>query len=212
MRRAVIRDRIKAEIIETPSGEAGVLKILNFDDHMDTEFIEKVNGMIEYGVAGLVFDVRDNPGGKLSVLETVLDFLLPEGELITLRYKDGRQDVRYSGPEHISLPMTVIINGNSVSAAEFFAACLREYEWASLVGERTGGKGFAQETIRLIDGSGLYLSTSEYFTSKGQSLDGTGLIPDVEVALREDELAHIGSMDPALDRQLARALLELRRR
>jgi carboxyl-terminal processing protease len=81
-----------------------------------------------------------------------------------------------------------------------------------LIGERTGGKGFAQETIRLSDHSGLYLSTSEYFTSKGQSLDGVGLTPDVPVSLTEEERAHIGSMDPSLDRQLARALLEVWRR
>jgi carboxyl-terminal processing protease len=209
MRRTVIRDRIKAETLRMPSGDIGVLRLLNFDDHVDTEFIAKVNELIEDGVTGLVFDVRGNPGGKLSVLEAMLDFLLPEGELITLKYKDGREDVRTSGPEHINLPMAVIIDENSVSAAEFFAACLREYEWAVLVGEKTHGKGYAQETIRLNDGSGLYLSTSEYFTSKGQSLDGVGLTPDVTVSLTEEERAHIGSMDPALDRQLARALQEV---
>jgi carboxyl-terminal processing protease len=156
--------------------------------------------------------VRDNPGGKLNVLERILDYLLPEGDLITLRYKDGSEDRRTSGPECIRLPMAVLINGESVSAAEFFAACLREYDWAVIIGEKTGGKGYAQEHFRLPDGSGLYLSTSEYFTSKGASLAGVGLMPDTEIILSAAERRHIGSMNPDLDPHLARALLELRSR
>ena len=151
MRRTVIRDQINVSIIESPDGPAGLVKILNFDDYMDAALIERVDELLEEGVTSLIFDVRDNPGGKLNVLENVLDYLLPEGDLITLRYKDGRDDTRSSGPECVNLPMAVLINEHSISAAEFFAACLREYEWAVLVGEKTGGKGYAQETIRLSE-------------------------------------------------------------
>ena len=207
MRRTIVRERVAAELLDSGGGKVGLVKISSFEDRVDEEFIEKVGALLEEGAAGLVFDVRNNPGGKLQVLERMLDYLLPEGELITLKYKDGRVDVRASGPECIELPMAVVINGDSVSAAEFFAACLQEYDWAVVVGEKTGGKGYAQEHFRLSDGSGLYLSTSEYFTSKGVSLAGVGLTPDVEIVLSEDERRHIG--DPSLDRQLQRALLEL---
>ncbi|MCL1807752.1 MAG: S41 family peptidase [Oscillospiraceae bacterium] len=210
MRRTVIRDPVVSGIIESARGKTGYIRIINFDDHVDTEFISKVNELIKEDVTGLIFDVRSNPGGKLSVLVRMLDHLLPEGDLITLRYKDGHDDVRTSDSECIELPMAVLINGDSYSAAEFFAACLREYDWAVLVGEKTSGKGYAQETIRLPDGSGFNLSTSEYFTSKGHSLAHVGLTPDVEVTLPADDQKHIGSMDPGLDRQLARALQELR--
>jgi carboxyl-terminal processing protease len=165
---------------------------------------------VKEDVTGLIFDVRNNPGGKLSVLVRILDYLLPEGDLITLRYKDGTEDVWTSGPECIELPMAVLINGDSYSAAEFFAACLREYDWAALVGEKTSGKGCAQGTCRLSDGSGFNLSTSEYYTSKGLSLAHVGLTPDAEVILSGEEMNHINSMDPGLDRQLERALRELR--
>jgi carboxyl-terminal processing protease len=218
-RHTIIRERIVAETVSTPDGDVGVVKILNFDDNMDTELIEKTNGLIESGVIGLVFDVRNNSGGKLNVMVAVLDYLLPEGGLITLRDKNGDIDTYTSGPECIELPMAVLINGGSVSAAEFFAACLREYDWAVLVGEESYGKGVAQETIRLNDGSGISISTSKYFISKDEykCLDGcggspAGLKPDVEIILSDEERRHAGSMDPNLDRQLARALEEVRRR
>ena len=207
MRRTIVRERVTAELLDAGDGKAGLVRISSFEDRVDEEFIEKVGALLEEGVTGLVFDVRNNPGGKLQVLERMLDYLLPEGDLITLKYKDGKVDVRASGPECVRLPMAVLINGDSVSAAEFFAACLREYDWAVVIGEKTGGKGYAQEHFRLSDGSGLYLSTSEYFTSKGASLAGVGLTPDVEIVLSEEERRHIG--DPSLDRQLQRALLEL---
>ena len=214
MRRTITRERVTATILETAGGKVGVIRIENFDDHVDEEFIEKAGELLSENVSSLIFDVRRNPGGKLNVLERVLDYLLPEGDIATLRYKDGREDVRRSGPECVRLPMgmAALINANSVSAAELFAACLREYDWAVLVGEKTGGKGYAQEYFRLSDGSGLYLSTREYVTSKGVSLADTGLTPDVEIALPAGERRHIGSMDPSLDRQLQQALLELNHR
>ncbi|MDR0325379.1 MAG: S41 family peptidase [Oscillospiraceae bacterium] len=209
MRRTVTRERVMAGILQTAGGKVGVIRITSFDDRVDDEFIEKIGGLLEENVDGLIFDVRDNPGGKLNVLERILDYLLPEGELATLRYKDGSVDIRTSGPECIELPMAVLMDKNSVSAAELFAASLHEYEWAVLIGEKTGGKGYAQEYFRLSDGSGLYLSTREYFTSKGVSLADSGLMPDVEVVLSEEERQYISTMDPTLDRQLQRALLEL---
>jgi carboxyl-terminal processing protease len=212
MRRAVFKDPVTSGILDTANGKIGVVRISNFDKGVDDEFNKTIGELVLAGVGGLIFDVRNNPGGDVDVLVAALDLLLPEGDLITLRYKDGREDKRTSGPEHIDLPMAVLINGDSVSAAEFFAACLREYDKAVLVGEKTGGKGYAQEIIRLTsDQSGLYLSTSEYVTSKGVSLAGAGLMPDVEIALTEEGLRYIGSMDPSLDPQLARALLELSR-
>ncbi len=201
-RKTILQEAVTSRIIEN----YGVVKIVNFSGRADAEFTEQVNNLLDAGVKGFVFDVRNNPGGSLPILVDMLDMLLPEGELVTLRYKDGRVDINVSAANCIELPMAVLINRDSVSAAELFAADLKEYGWATLVGEATGGKGYAQETFRLTDGSGLYLSTSEYFTSKGVSLAGSGLTPDEEVALEDDERQYIGSMDPTTDRQLATAL------
>jgi len=207
-RDTVVRPRIKAARLDT----VGIIRILNFYEEMGEELILEIEDMMADGITSLVFDVRNNPGGGLNELEAALDYLLPEGILITMRNKEGFEDVRTSGPDHITLPIAVIINENSISAAEFFAACLQEYDRAVIVGEKTSGKGRAQENIRLTDGSGLILSTSEYFTSQGKSLEGVGVTPDVEITLPESQRVHIGSMDPNLDRQLERALSELSKR
>ncbi|MCL2003055.1 MAG: S41 family peptidase [Oscillospiraceae bacterium] len=209
MRREIVIDRVVSATIEQAGGKIGVVRVTGFNDHVDTEFIDKVGELLREGVQGLVLDVRSNGGGKLDVLVNMLDYLLPEGELITLRYWDGRVVTHSSGPDSVNLPMAVLIDDNSVSAAEFFAVCLQEYEWAVLVGEQTGGKGYAQEHLRLPDNSSLYLSTSEYVTSKGRSLADTGVTPDIELVLAAEERRHIGSMDPVLDRQLGRALQAL---
>lgn len=212
MRRTIDIESVVSGIVEQAGGKIGVIRIVNFNDNVDTQVIDQIGELIREGVTGLVFDVRNNPGGKLPVLVNILDHLLPEGDLITLRYWDGRVVTHRSEPGSVDIPMAVLIDRNSVSAAEFLAACLREYDWAILVGEQTGGKGYAQEHLRLSDGSALYLSTSEYVTSKGVSLAGTGVTPDIEVIMGDDERRHIGSMNPALDRQLARAIQELRNR
>jgi carboxyl-terminal processing protease len=204
-------ERVESRVVEGAYGKTGIVRIAGFGDRVNEEFAAVVNGLIEDGVTGLVFDVRNNPGGSSRTLERILDFLLPEGDLFTLRYIDGREDRRVSGPDSVGLPAAVLVNGESAGEAEVFAACLREYGRAVLVGETTAGKGYLQEYVRLADGSGLYLSTSEYLTSKGERLAGAGLSPDVELILSGDERRHIGSMDPALDRQLARAIRELPR-
>jgi carboxyl-terminal processing protease len=211
MRREITIDRVTSAIIEQSGEKTGVIRVMQFTDGVDSAFIDSVGELIREGVTGLIFDVRNNPGGKLDVLVNMLNHLLPEGNLITLRYWDGRVVTHESGPESIEMPMAVLINEDSVSAAEFFAVCLQEYDWAVLIGQQTGGKGYAQEHLRLSDGSSLYLSTSEYVTSKGRSLAGSGVTPDIEVLINDDERRHIGSMDPSADRQLARALQELRR-
>jgi carboxyl-terminal processing protease len=210
MRREIVIEQVVSEIVEQAGRKIGVIKILSFNDRVDTQFIDQVGELIREGVYGLVFDVRNNPGGKLDVLVNMLDYLLPEGDLITLRYWDGRVVTHTSGPERVELPMAVIIDRSSVSAAEFFAVCLQEYGWATLIGEQTGGKGYAQEHLRLSDNSSLYLSTSEYVTSTGRSLALIGVAPDVELILEDEERQHIGSMDPGLDRQLERAIQEVR--
>ena len=112
----------------------------------------------------------------------LLDYLLPEGPLFrSVDYK-GKESVDESDADCLELPMAVLINGNTYSAAEFFAAALREYDWAITVGEPTCGKGYYQTTIQLGDGSAVQLSTGAYTTPEGVNLtEAGGLKPDVEV-------------------------------
>ncbi|MDR1692296.1 MAG: S41 family peptidase [Oscillospiraceae bacterium] len=200
VRQVIYVDTVTSTIIDG----VGIIRIKNFNERSDADFIEHLQNLLDAGVTALVYDVRDNPGGELDKLIKILDRILPEGELVTLRDRSGQTEVYSStAVESVDLPSVTLINKDSVSAAELFAADLKEFGWTTLVGEATGGKGYAQDTFRLDDGSGLYLSTMEYFTSKGISLDGIGLTPDREVLPAEGETP---AFDPAADRQLAAAL------
>jgi carboxyl-terminal processing protease len=142
----------------------------------------------------------------------VLDYLLPEGELFrTLRY-DGKENVDYSDEKHLDVPMAVLVNADSYSAAEFFAAALAEYDAAVVVGEQTTGKGNFQQTYQLSDGSAVALSVGKYFTPKGVSLADTGVTPDILLPM-DAEMAlqlYYDRLDPMEDIQIQAALEALK--
>jgi len=169
----------------------GYVAIENFDARCASETIAAIEDLLEQGAEKLIFDVRGNPGGYADELVKVLDYLLPEGEVFhTLRY-DGQEHVDYSDESHLALPMAVLVNGDSYSAAEFFAKALQEYEAAIVVGEKTVGKGYFQNTFRLADGSAVALSIGKYFTPSGENLAGVGITPDVECPVDEETYAKI---------------------
>lgn len=200
-----------AQLLE---GNIGLVTIVNFDSRCASETIAAIEQLLEQGAMKLIFDVRNNPGGYASELVKVLDYLLPEGELFrTVDYK-GKEDVDMSDKNCLQgIPMAVLINGSSYSAAEFFAAALSEYEYAVVVGERTTGKGYFQQTYQLSDGSAVGVSVGKYFTPKGRSLaEEGGIVPDVEVAVNEETFALIytGTLDPMEDPQILAAMEALK--
>lgn len=161
----------------------GVIRIYSFSQQVETQFADVLEDLLAQGAQKLVFDVRNNPGGAVVSLCDMLDTLLPEGDVMTLREKDGDQTLYTSDAVCITMPMAVLINESTVSAAEFFAAALQEYEVAQVFGTQSLGKGYAQRTYELSDGSALHLSDQEYFTPQGNSLIGVGVVPDVAVDL-----------------------------
>lgn len=187
--------------------QVGLVTIENFDDRCAQETIAAVDALMEQGAKALIFDVRNNPGGYAHEMVKTLDYLLPEGELFRMEHYDGRQTVDKSGPECVDLPMAVLVNGDSYSAAEFFAAALKEYEAALVVGEQTCGKGYFQNTFRFQDGSALALSVGKYYTPKGVSLAGVGITPDVPVAVDEATAAAVyyNVLEPSEDPQIQAA-------
>ena len=189
-----------------PSG-LGYVRVENFEGRSAQGAIDAVEALLAQSASGIIFDVRENPGGQLSELLKILDYLLPEGKLFISRNIDGSEDVDYSKPSCVEIPMVVLINEDSYSAAEFFAAALREYDWASLVGAQTSGKGYAQITVPMTDGSAIHISHIAYFTPKGVCLAGVGLTPDLSVALGEEErtLLYYGMLPEEDDPQLAAA-------
>lgn len=160
-------------------GKTGMVRIYNFRRGSETQMMDAVQALMEQGAERLVFDVRNNPGGSVESVCDALDFLLPEGDIMTLRTKAGDETVYRSDADEVSLPMAVLVNADSISAAEFFAAALQEYGKAVVVGSQTIGKGYSQQNYVLSDGSALHLSDQEYFTPEGKSLIGSGVAPDV---------------------------------
>lgn len=183
------------------SDKTGLVTIYNFDSRCAEETLAAIEDLIAQGAENLVFDVRNNPGGYKTELVKVLDYLLPEGELFRSEYYTGHEEVDRSDAEFLDMPMAVLVNLHSYSAAEFFAAALREYDAAVVVGEHTYGKGYFQQTFELEDGSAVGLSVGKYFTPNGVSLAGVGLTPDLEIPLSEEQAAQVarGTMEPQQD-------------
>ena len=169
----------------------GLVTIENFDDRCAGESIVAIESLLERGADRLILDVRNNPGGYAHELVKLLDYLLPEGELFRTVDFAGRESVDQSDTNYLDIPMAVLVNRDSYSAAEFFAAALQEYDAAIVVGEKTSGKGRFQSTFTMKDGSAVALSIGNYFTPNGISLEGVGITPDVEVAVDEALYADI---------------------
>lgn len=193
-------------------GNIGLVTIENFDSRCAKETIAAIDSLVEQGATAIIFDVRNNPGGYAAEMVEVLDYLLPKGELFrTVDYR-GREDVEMSDGKCLDIPMAVLVNRNSYSAAEFFAAALRDYDAAVVIGEQTTGKGHFQNTFELSDGSAVSLSVGKYFTPGGISLEGVGITPDVAVAVDEqtEALIYYSQLPVAEDPQIQAAVEALR--
>ena len=173
-------------------GNIGLIQINNFNANCAKETIAAIEDLQEQGATKLIFDVRNNPGGYVDEMLKILDYLLPEGVIFRdLDYR-GNEGEEKSDKSCLELPMAVLVNGSSYSAAEFFAACLQEKQWATVVGENTTGKGHFQNTFRLSDGSAINISTGKYFTPNGVNLTDTqGIVPDVVEKVDEETAALI---------------------
>ena len=209
----VTREKIDVPVAtyEVLDSGYGLITISNFDSKCAHETIAAIEELMEQNVKGIVFDVRFNPGGYKHELVEVLDYILPEGPLFRSETYDGKTETDTSDAGHIEIPMAVLVNGDSYSAAEFFAAALQEYDYAIVVGEKTCGKGYFQNTITLSDGSAVALSVGKYFTPNGVSLAGVGITPDVTVEVDEDTYAAIygRALEPSEDPQLQAAISAL---
>lgn len=186
-------------------GGVGYVRLSNFYSGSADSFRQEVDALLEEGAKSLIVDVRGDPGGYVTELEKILDYLLPEGPVFTQKPRWWGQLVYQSDADCVDLPMAVLVNRHSYSAAELLAAQLRESVGAPIVGEPTTGKGYSQVTFPLFNGGGAGLSTATYCTGSGYSLIGEGIIPDVELSLEEG--AVMGGED---DVQLQAAIRLLR--
>ena len=190
----------------------GLVTIKNFNTNCAKETIAAIESLLQQGATALIFDVRFNGGGYAEEMNKVLDYLLPEGQLFKTVDYTGKEKVTNSDAKCLDIPMAVLVNGSSYSAAEFFAAALREYEWAMVAGEKTSGKGYFQVVYQLSDGSAVGLSIGKYVTPKGVSLEGVGITPDHVVEVTQEQAAAIysGTLDPMEDPQVLAAIAALK--
>lgn len=210
LRVQVTRMQILTEVVryEMLGNSIGLIAISNFDARCADETIAAIEALREQGAQALIFDVRNNPGGYATELVKVLDYLLPEGDLFrTLDYA-GRETVDKSDASFLDMPIAVVCNEDSYSAAEFFPAAIQEYGAGTIVGMPTCGKGYFQYTYELSDGSAVGLSAGKYFTPSGKSLIGTGIQPDVVVEVDDETRAKIayGTLDAKNDPQIQAAV------
>ena len=207
----VERRQIQVQVArgEMLTGDTGLVTIVNFDSRCSDETLAAIESLLDQGAEKIIFDVRNNPGGYKDELVKILDYLLPEGPLFRSESYTGKITVDESDSDCLDIPMAVLVNGNSYSAAEFFAAALSEYDAAVVVGTQTSGKGYYQNTFELKDGSAVGLSVGKYSTPNGVNLAGVGITPDVVVEVDEETFAMIyNSLLPATEDPQITAALE----
>lgn len=202
-RRQVEIPTIEYEMLEN---NIGYILISEFDTVTQQQFFDAFTDLNNKGMQGLIVDLRDNPGGILDVVNSILDNILPEGLIVYTEDKAGHKEEYTSDAEHyFDKPLAVLINGNSASASEIFAGAVKDYGIGTLVGTTTYGKGIVQRLIELGDGTAMKLTISKYFTPNGNNIHGIGIEPDIEVEL-SDEARKKAVIEHSEDNQLQTAI------
>jgi len=187
----------------------GYIQVASFDDITVKQFQEALKELQKEKVEGLVIDLRDNPGGNLDVVVEMLDMFLPKDSMIVYtKNKAGQVTSEYKAQSNdfTSIPMCVLINGNSASASEIFAANVKDHKLGKLIGTTTFGKGIVQTVTRLTDGSAIKFTTAKYFTPEGLDIHKKGVEPDIEIELNLDDYR-----DKKIDSQLNVAVQQLKK-
>ena len=184
---------VSARMLEN---QMGYLKIDEFTDGTSEQFASAFQTLQEDGMEGLIIDLRNNPGGLLDAVCDTLEQILPKGLIVYTEDKNGNR-VEHSGDGEtpIQIPLVLLINENSASAAEIFAGAVKDYEVGTLVGATTYGKGIVQQTYQLRDGSAVKLTIAKYYTPNGVNIHGTGIQPDITVEWPQDQEALASDFD-----------------
>lgn len=185
-RREVETESVEYEMLE---GKVGYIGVTTFADNTPKQFHDALFELKAKGAGGIIIDLRDNGGGLLNACVEMADCILEDGVIVSTKTKAGEEEV-YSADaeEFLSLPVIILINGNSASASEVFSGALKDNGKAVLMGTKSFGKGIVQTLLSLKDGSALKLTTSEYFTPSGKNIQGVGIEPDIKVELDREAL------------------------
>ncbi len=204
-------DITRAKQIETTTVESGILentdqigylRIREFDGITVDQYAEAMAELNEYGIKGLVLDLRSNPGGDLAAVVEIARRILPKGLIVYTEDKNGNRK-EYTGDDswELEIPMAVLVNEYSASASEILAGAIQDYNKGTLIGTTTYGKGIVQQIHRLDDGTAIKLTISAYFTPSGRNIHGVGIEPDIEL-----EYDYERSETDGIDNQVEKAV------
>ncbi len=203
-----IEVKLKRGRVDTPTVESemlddgiGYLQITEFDDVTVNQFTENFEELKGQGMKGLIIDLRGNPGGSVTSVCAVAEQLLPKGLIFYMEDKDGNKTEYKCEGADFDLPMVVLVNEYSASAAEILSGAIKDSGIGKLVGKTTFGKGIVQDVIPLQDGSAIKLTVANYYTRGGNDIHLKGIEPDIEVELDTDAY-----LDDGKDTQLDKAV------
>jgi carboxyl-terminal processing protease len=230
----VIRDKVTEITVEYElmQDNIGYIRITSFDDKTYDQFYQAYNELSAQGAKGLLFDVRNNPGGRLDAVVAILEYILPEGNIVHMEYKDSSRNYsistvlqcnplyflfhKFFEDHKIDMPMVVLTNENTASAGELFTSSLKDYSVATIIGEKTYGKGVGQTGFNLKDingkedGSAVTITYFYYAPPFSENYDGIGIQPHKTVSLSEEaKKKNIHKLTFDEDTQLQAGLLEI---
>lgn len=163
-------------------GNIGAITISQFTSSTYDDFVAAYEDLESQGMESVIFDLRANGGGLLDSVVEIMDYILPEGTIVYTMDKYGnREDFTSDAENYIDIPIVVLVSENTASAAEIFTGAIRDFDYGTIIGTNTFGKGIVQSTIPLTDGSAIKLTTSSYYTPSGECIHGVGIAPDIEL-------------------------------
>lgn len=205
----IIRENIKVNHVEAEilENKIGYLKLNTFDEGCSTEFEQKFDELNQKGVTSLIVDLRNNGGGIVDEALKIADLMIQkDATLLITTDKNGKEKISKSKQEpKINMPIVVLTNENSASASEILVGALKDNQKATIVGTKTYGKGVIQEFLTLSDGSGLKITTNEYYTPNHNKINEIGIAPDEEVKETEEAKKQL-QVEKEKDTQLIRAI------
>lgn len=185
----VTRDKVESPTVtsEMMDNSIGYISLQRFEDVTSKQFEEAYNSLNKQGMKAMILDLRDNGGGNLSTVLDIGEMMLPRGVITYTEDKYGNKEEYYStGTREIEIPVVVLTNGYTASASELLTGALRDYGKATVIGTNTYGKGIVQSIYFLNNSSGIKITTSSYFTPKGECFHGYGIAPDIELEFDKD--------------------------
>lgn len=203
------RANIKRETVSSKmlDGKTGYIQITQFGVNTYDEFVAAFNSLVEAKMQQLVIDLRNNPGGYVEVAVNIADCFIDEGqEIVYTLDKNGSKRDYVAEKGKTELPIVFLTNGGSASASEILVGAMNDYGLATVVGEKTFGKGVTQIPYEFWDGSIMKITDSRYYTPNGVCIDKEGIEPDVTVEMSDEEYARLSELTTDEDKQLKAAL------